>query len=162
MSRLMTKPTKWHVRPAQTQISLGIRPVWSESLLSAWRNLRSLATHWAHSEDWSSWADAQDDLSLGWVHMSFCWFYHDAAQMCKPWANHKKFSVCCHRTDPEKLPLPPKNYWSSWKRFFFISCSQTQLFNSFCISLTKCSECAAVKRGLTEKGMNWNKCHSLL
>ena len=28
MSRLMTKPTKWHVRPAKTQISLGIRPVW--------------------------------------------------------------------------------------------------------------------------------------
>ena len=27
MSRLMTKPTKWHVRPAKTQISLGIHPV---------------------------------------------------------------------------------------------------------------------------------------
>ena len=32
-------------------ISLGIRPVWSESSLSAWRKLGSLATHWAHSED---------------------------------------------------------------------------------------------------------------
>ena len=31
----MTKPTKWHVRPAKTQISLGIRPVWSESSLCA-------------------------------------------------------------------------------------------------------------------------------
>ena len=30
----MTKPTKWHVRPAKTQISLGIRRTgWSESLL---------------------------------------------------------------------------------------------------------------------------------
>ena len=29
MSRLMTKPTKWHVRPAKAQISLGINPVWS-------------------------------------------------------------------------------------------------------------------------------------
>ena len=47
----MTKPTQWHVRPAKTQISLGIRPVWSESSLSAWRKLGSLATHWAHSED---------------------------------------------------------------------------------------------------------------
>ena len=27
MSRLVTKPTKWHVPPAKTQISLGIRPV---------------------------------------------------------------------------------------------------------------------------------------
>ena len=35
MSRLMTKPTKWHVRPAKTHISLGIRTVWSESLLCA-------------------------------------------------------------------------------------------------------------------------------
>ena len=25
MSRLVTKPTKWHVRPSKTQISLGIR-----------------------------------------------------------------------------------------------------------------------------------------
>ena len=32
MRRLMTKPTKWHVSPAKTQISLGIHPVWSESL----------------------------------------------------------------------------------------------------------------------------------
>ena len=39
------------VRPAKTQISLGIRPVWSESSLSAWRNLGPLATHWAHSKD---------------------------------------------------------------------------------------------------------------
>ena len=47
----MTKPTKWHVRPAKTQISLGIRPVWSASSLSACRNLESWATHWAHRED---------------------------------------------------------------------------------------------------------------
>ena len=51
LSRLMTKPTKWHVRLAKTQISLGIRPVWSESSLSAWRKLGSLATHWVDSED---------------------------------------------------------------------------------------------------------------
>ena len=51
MSRLMIKPTKWPMRPAKTQISLGIRPVWSESLLSTWRKLGSLATHWAHNKD---------------------------------------------------------------------------------------------------------------
>ena len=33
------------------QISLGIRPVWSESSLSAWRNLGSLAIHWGDSKD---------------------------------------------------------------------------------------------------------------
>ena len=51
MSRLMTNATKWHLRPAKTQISLGIRPVWSESSLSAWRKLGSLPTHWAYIED---------------------------------------------------------------------------------------------------------------
>ena len=63
MSHLVTKPTKWHVRQAKTQISLAIRPVWSESLLSAWRK-RSLATHWAHSKvsDQTGWM-----LRLIWV-----------------------------------------------------------------------------------------------
>ena len=51
MSWHMTKPIKWPVRPAKTQISLGIRPVWSESLLSAWRNIGPLTTYWVHSED---------------------------------------------------------------------------------------------------------------
>ena len=41
LSHDMTRPTKW----------VCIRPVWSESSLSAWRNLGSLATHWGHSED---------------------------------------------------------------------------------------------------------------
>ena len=50
LSRLMTKPIKWSVRPAKNQISLVIRPVWSESSLCAWRSTGSLATHRAHSE----------------------------------------------------------------------------------------------------------------
>ena len=56
ISRLMTKPTKWHVGLAKTQISLGIRwlggcPGWSES---------SLGTH------------------------PFCWFFREPAQMSQP------------------------------------------------------------------------------
>ena len=67
-SRLMTKRTKWHVRPAKTQISLGIR-VFAIRMkicfpLSAQRRL------------WSDWAD----LSLWWEHMPFCWFCLEAAQ----------------------------------------------------------------------------------
>ena len=63
-SQHMSKPTQRHVHLAKTQISLGICTVWSESSLSAWIKLGSLATHWAHSEDWSDWAVAQADLSL--------------------------------------------------------------------------------------------------
>ena len=74
MSRLMTKPTNWPERPAKTQISLGSRPVWSESSLSAWRNIGFLAIQWAYSEDWWDRADAQADLSLRCAHRSFCWF----------------------------------------------------------------------------------------
>ena len=51
MSRNTTKQTKWHVHPDKTQISLGIRPVWSESSLSPLRHLGPLATHRVHSED---------------------------------------------------------------------------------------------------------------
>ena len=45
------KTNKVSVHPAKIQISLGIRPVWSESSLSTWRKLGSLATHLVHSED---------------------------------------------------------------------------------------------------------------
>ena len=34
------------------------------------KNLRSLATHWAHSEDWPDWVDAQADLSLCWANIN--------------------------------------------------------------------------------------------
>ena len=44
------KTNKLSVRPAKIQISMGIRPVWSESSLPAWRKLGSLATHWAQAK----------------------------------------------------------------------------------------------------------------
>ena len=43
MSQPRTKPTKWHVRPAKTQISLGIRPVWLAS---------SLCAQWVDKDPW--------------------------------------------------------------------------------------------------------------
>ena len=71
LSRLMTKPTKWHMRPAKTQIRLGIRPVWSESLLNA---------QWVAKDPSFLHADSEDsDLSLRLAHMPFCWFCHEAA-----------------------------------------------------------------------------------
>ena len=50
-TRAKTWQNQQSMRPAKTLISLGIHPVWSESSLSAWRNLGSLATQWMHSED---------------------------------------------------------------------------------------------------------------
>ena len=70
------KTNKVTVCLAKSQISLGILPVWSESSLSAWRNLGSLATHWAHSEDsdQTGQIDAQADLSLRCAHTHFVGF----------------------------------------------------------------------------------------
>ena len=61
LSHSMTEPTKWPVCSAKTQISLGIRPVWSESSLSVWRSIGTAATHWAHSE-------GSDQSGLIWVY----------------------------------------------------------------------------------------------
>ena len=61
----MTKPTKWSVRPVKTQVSLVIRPVWSESSLSAWRIIGSFGyPKSAQRRLWSDLADTQTDLSL--------------------------------------------------------------------------------------------------
>ena len=71
-----------HENALCTQISLGICPVWWESSLSAWRNLTSVPSCWAHSKDWSDCADVQADQCLQWAHMSFCWFCHAVAHLC--------------------------------------------------------------------------------
>ena len=51
LSRLMTKPINVAVRPAMTQISLGIRPVWSESSICAQWVAKSQSFLHADSED---------------------------------------------------------------------------------------------------------------
>ena len=79
-SRLMSKLTKWHVRPAKTQISLGIRLVWS---VFAVRMKKAGVLSYPLSAQrslWSDWADAQANLSsLG--AQSFCCFCHEVAQV---------------------------------------------------------------------------------
>ena len=91
LSRLVTKTNKMACASSETQISLDIRPVWSESSLTAWRKLGSLATHWAPSKDWLDWADAQADLRIRWAQMPFCWFCHAAAHLLQiAFARRKK------------------------------------------------------------------------
>ena len=51
LSHSMTEPTKWPLRPAKTQVSLGVHLIWLESLLPAWRNLGPLAILRAHNDD---------------------------------------------------------------------------------------------------------------
>ena len=42
---------------------------------------------------WSDWADVQADLSLHWVHRSFCWFCHEAAHL---YLNSQQINTSVH------------------------------------------------------------------
>ena len=80
----MTKPTKCHVCPAKTQISLGVCQVLSESSIFTGRSIGSLAYPLsAQRRLWSDWTGAQADLSFRWAHWSFCWFCHAQAHILK-------------------------------------------------------------------------------
>ena len=70
------KTNKVSVHPAKTSTQSDQNmPGWSESSLSAWKKLGSLATHWAHSEH-----SDQNGSSLG--AQPHCWFCHEAAHIC--------------------------------------------------------------------------------
>ena len=56
MSRHTTKPTKWYVPSAKTQISLGIRPFWSES---------SLCTQWVAKDPSFFHVDSEESGQTG-------------------------------------------------------------------------------------------------
>ena len=62
------KTDKVAVHPVKTRISPGIHPVWLESLLSAWRKLGSLATHWVHSKDSDQTGQMPRLICLHWPH----------------------------------------------------------------------------------------------
>ena len=75
LSRSTTKPTKWDVRPAnsdQPRHLPSLIRVFAVRMKKAWVLCYPLSTQ---RRLWSDWADAQADLNLRWVHMSFCWFW---------------------------------------------------------------------------------------
>ena len=85
MFRLMGTST-WQNQQKGMCFQRRLRSAWaSESSLSAWRKLWSLATHWVPSKDSDQTGrmDAQADLGLRWGHMPFCRFCHALAHRCK-------------------------------------------------------------------------------
>ena len=77
MSRSTTKPIKWLMPPAKTQISVGILPVWSESSLCTQRVAKGLGFLYADSED----SDQTCQMPMLIWDFAQCWFCHAAAQM---------------------------------------------------------------------------------
>ena len=59
----LVKTNRMNVRPAKTQISLGIRPVWSESLLCA---------KWVAKDPSFLYADNEDSDQTGWIPRLIC------------------------------------------------------------------------------------------
>ena len=99
----MTKPAKMTVHPAKTQISLGIYPVWSESSLSAWRKLGSLATSWAHGED---------SDQTGWMpRLSWVFPGHTATLLVLSWVC--SFLWALPLLFLKKAPISFNDIWSS-------------------------------------------------
>ena len=88
---------------------------WSESSLSAWRNIGSSAAHWAHREDWSDWVYAQADLSLRWAQKPFCWFCHEMSQ------SFSDNFASCIRNKPHFWKPGWFVFILLWKRFHDVS-----------------------------------------
>ena len=104
LGQRMTKPTKWHVRPAKTQTSLCIRSHFGPAHDKTYKMVRAPSEEsdqtghppslirvfvvrmkkvWFLSDPLgaqrrlrSVWAEAQADLSLRWAHMPLSWFCH--------------------------------------------------------------------------------------
>ena len=85
------------VRPAKTQLSLGIRPVrsvFAVCMKKAWALSYQLS---AQRRLWSDWADAQADLSHCWVHSHFVGFVTRQLNFVRrdheqfPWVKKKSY-----------------------------------------------------------------------
>ena len=108
-----------------------------------------LSTQWRL---WSDWVDAQADLSLRLVHMPFCWFCHEAAQMYRKipknsdtrniWCNHPKIQTrwlycremhpkdadgMANGVDPDQNQTPPLEAVWSGSTLFAQTCLSENL-----------------------------------
>ena len=80
-SRRMTKPIKWHVHPAKTQISLGIRPVCSESSVCDQRVAKDPRFLHMLSKDPDQTERMPRLIRVFAGHTLFCWFCRVAAHL---------------------------------------------------------------------------------
>ena len=97
--RRMTKQTNWHVRPAKTQISLGIRPVWSESSLCAQRIAKDQS--FLH-------ADSEDSVQTWWM-PRLIWVF--AGRTCHFVGFVMHMLIIMYNKLPLTLRCTPRKYW---------------------------------------------------
>ena len=97
------------MRPAKTQISLGIHPVWSQSSLSAWRKLGSLAIHWAHGED----ADQTGQVHQALIQKNWRLTLNSCVNGAAKFSKTNLISVhsCCDLNSWRYLKIVITSYW---------------------------------------------------
>ena len=105
LSRHMTKPTKWYVLPAKTQMSLGFHPVWSEP---------SLCAQWVAKDPSFLHADSKDSDQTGqiprliWVFAGHTGHFVGFVTMWLNWAKlmvHKMIVIPTHQRG-----IPPTDF----------------------------------------------------
>ena len=111
------KTNKMTVRPPKTQISLGIRPVWSES---------SLCAQWVAKDPRFLLADIEESDQTGrmprliWVFAgrTLCWFCHVAAQMYIIAAKSDKYVGIIHINFSLRMLLNSVVFCVSWRHLW--------------------------------------------
>ena len=119
LSRLMTKPIKWHLRPTNLD-QLGHLPslnrVFAVGMKKAWVLSYPLS---AQRRLWSDWADAQVDLSLRCAHMQVCWFCHEEVHFYLVLQPVKIISLILSRVNHkvgQKWEIPEKKHLNTRKQ----------------------------------------------
>ena len=110
------KTNKVTVRPAKTQISLGIHPVWSESSLCAQRVAKDPSFFHADSED----SDQTGRMPrLIWVFagstQSFCWFCHEAAHFSGTLSSQVNIKMHLNILSPTTISLVRIKRQAGWR-----------------------------------------------
>ena len=149
MSLLTTKPTKWPVRPAKAQISLGIRPVWSvftvrlkkawvlSYLLNAWRRLIRL--HGCQGWSVSSLGEQIILLVVSWGGSNSV----NSDQSVPFWiCSFEQSDLGIHVYTPFCLKAVSRNF--PWH--FYVFCKYSSVFSwtkkvSFCLIFDKSTNC---------------------
>ena len=119
LSRRMTKPTKWHVRPAKTQISLLIHAVWSEN---------SLCAKWEAKDQSFLHADIEDSNRIGWMPMMI-WVFAERTGKVVGFVMRRLILSKCGLT-PLMEPVIERMIGSLWHGISYVICVyQISLFS---------------------------------
>ena len=81
MSQRITKPTKWYVRPAKNQISLG-PPSLIKDFAVRIKKTWVLSYPLSASEDSDQAGRMPRLICLRWAHMPFCWICRALTHLC--------------------------------------------------------------------------------